>query len=796
MHKLDLTPDHPITLPLAADSRLCNTSYTNDQIWELNLGNTEPPVISLQTTFGLRAKICRIFPRFIIDDLVISDPSQFVHPVSIQSYHPNYISFSFSPFLGINVFQEYWVPDSQSVAGRTRVSNASSSPISLKMEWSELLVPAAEGKRMSVTEMGMGTILSGETGDLCPVFFISGGAIPGNGPYSSLVLTLDLPPYSEKLVRWVNAASMDVESSFEKAKWVNSQNWDAEFSRIRRTNAGKVEISCGEAEWNLPFNLAQLLADQLILGPTNLSPAPSFVLQRNPDQGYSLRQDGSDYNHLWNGQSPLDAYYLSNFLLPCSPELVRGMLDNFLATQLPEGDVDGKPGMAGQRSHLLATPLLANLAWKYYEYSADADYLKTIFPKLLANFHSWFKPLHDRDQDGFPEWDQPVQTGIEDFPLYSAAPVNTFSVDISTLECPDLASYLFSESTSLLSIAHLLGEQDSTARIMEMQGKLASMIESAWSEEDICYHYRDRDTHASHRGEVLGTRMGAGILELERSFDPPIRPVLRLESGRELTHPTQIFIHGIGINAVHRVEVITANRVHWQLGIGYVTSEYAYSSIERIEVNGIQPDARVEVGSADHLLLDESLLLPLWAGIPTDERARVLINLTIMNKKKFLSPYGVRPVVGINPLSGKPEDFPGTHLPLTAMLLEGLVRYGERRKAAEIFIRLMNNVVRSMKTDWSFYQSYHLETGKPSGAKNILSGLVPVNVFLNILGVKIFDPTRVEITDRNPFPLPVTLKYRGLTVIKQEKKSLIIFPDGQNVTVSNNQKHLITLDKL
>jgi hypothetical protein len=64
---------------------------------------------------------------------------------------------------------------------------------------------------------------------------------------------------------------------------------------------------------------------------------------------------------------------------------------------------------------------------------------------------------------------------------------------------------------------------------------------------------------------------------------------------------------------------------------------------------------------------------------------------------------------------------------------------------------------------------------------------------LYILGVKIINPSRVEITGSNPFPWPVTIKYRGLTVVHQEKKTLVIFSDGQNVTVDNNLPQVINI---
>ncbi len=63
-------------------------------------------------------------------------------------------------------------------------------------------------------------------------------------------------------------------------------------------------------------------------------PNSSFVLSRQPDQGYSLRGDGSDYNHLWNGQPTLEALYLSSLIATQC-----GAINQRLIEELP-----GNPG--------------------------------------------------------------------------------------------------------------------------------------------------------------------------------------------------------------------------------------------------------------------------------------------------------------------------------------------------------------------------------------------------------------------------------------------------------------------
>ena len=104
----------------------------------------------------------------------------------------------------------------------------------------------------------------------------------------------------------------------------------------------------------------------------------------------------------------------------------------------------------------------------------------------------------------------------------------------------------------------------------------------------------------------------------------------------------------------------------------------------------------------------------------------------------------------------------------------------------------MKPVVKTLKADMTLRQSYHSETGKALGAQNSLTGLIPIGAFLNILGVNIITNSKVEISGHNPFPWPVTIKFQGLTVLRNLKKTIIIFPDGQTGIIANDEHQIIS----
>ncbi|HNT23126.1 MAG TPA: hypothetical protein PKM21_02085 [Anaerolineales bacterium] len=801
MREWDLKANDPLSMVLAADARFGPTDYCNDQIWELKLGGGEPPALAVQTTFGLRARSLRIFPRFSEADTTLSDPDQFARPISVHSLYPNYARLSYAPFSDIDVENEFWVPNLPAIAGRMRLTNHSATPRSIGLEYTALLMPASNaGQRMSPAEIELTPVLTGKTGSLAPLFYVSEGAQPSSGPYTGLTISLDLQPGESRQVSWALSAGEDSQeqntAAFERGRSLAMRNWDALRARIELSNASMLEIHTGDPGWDTAFFLAQKVALGLFLHPLRGLDRPSFVSNRLPDQGYSMRGDGSDYNHLWNGQTPLEAHYLASLVLPSAPQLVQGILFNFLEQQAEDGTVDWKPGLGGQRGQLNAPPLLASLAWQIYLATGERAFLEQTFAGLLRFLQSWFRPEFDRDGDGIPEWSHAMQTGFDDHPLFAHWHEWSQGLDITTVESPDLCAYLYRECEALIDIARLLGQEQHVDDLQAKAAALQSAVDAAWNEKSACYQYWDRDAHVSTNRQELGTRQGPGEIRIAEEFSQPVRLLFKIRLSGEGQRAVQVFIHGSGSSGGHRIERLAAERMRrWpasdDTSIGCLTSERTYTSIEHIGLEGIQPEDQVFVYTAEHSLPDHTVLLPLWAGIPDAERARTLIKQTITSAKHFWGTYGLRSCFDPaskdkkNP-SPAAEACSGIYLPWNALVGAGLVRYGQRAKAAELLTRIMKAITQTLKRDQAFRRYYDDKTGYGQGEVNAAAGLAPLGLFLDVLGVRIISPHCVTISGSNPFPWPVTVKYRGLTVLRQKKKTMIIFPDGQNITVKND----------
>ncbi|MFC1921883.1 hypothetical protein ACFLY4_01225 [Chloroflexota bacterium] len=793
MREIMLSVVDPLRLTLAADARLSPTDYTNDQIWELTLYGGEPPAIALQTTYGLRATQMRLFPRFVEAHASITDPKEFPKPPTIRCFYPNYLEISYNPLDKLEVSGEYWTPQSNVIAGRTRITNTSSQNMQFHFEWVALLKPLQGDKRMAPQEIESVPVLVGMTADLSPVVFITGGAHGINSPYPALVHGLDLPPGRSRQFIWCQVALSTPEESFSLAREIAASNWDAELARIQLQNSGQIEIYTGNPDWDNAFALSQKSVFSLFIGKTTNFSHPSFVTTRNPDDGYSYRGDGSDYGSQWNGQTPIDSYYLSSLLLPSSPDLAAGLLYNFLNSHNEDGEIDWKPGPGGQLSNRLATPLLASIAWRIYQINEDKDFLQEIFPQLLDFLYTWFIPRHDRDKDGIPEWDHPIQAGFEDHPIFARWHPWAQGVDITTAESPSLCAFLYQECQVLIRIAKILNRTESVPVLEEHAENLRSAVEDSWNDQLNSYTYWDRDSHFPTDQVVLGEITGSGSIQINSDFTHPLRLVIRIKAGQETTRKPQIIIHGTSTSAHHRIEQIDADRILWFPGWGTASSQQTYKSLEQVDIQGLENDDSAVISSAGFSNQDITTLLPIWAKIPSTERVNSLVENTIMDSKRYWREYGL-PACPDSDQYSENSVCQAVYIPWCVLIGEGLISYGYRKEAGELVTRIMEVITASLKRDGCFRQYYNSETGQGFGDTNGLWGLAPVGLFLETLGVQLKSPWKVKLSGNNPFPWPVTVKYRGMTILRSLNKTQVVFPDGQTISVDDPEPRLVSME--
>ncbi len=792
MRDWSLTAGDPLYLTLAADSRLCKPDYVNDHIWEVALDSGEPAAISLQTTFGLRARSMRIFLRFTEGANVVTNPNAFINKPSLRRFYPNFLTLNFVPLENLSAATDFWVPESHALAGRITLTNKTNVTRQLKLEVCAQLAPL-DGQTLIATQHQSINILAGQTSGITPVIFMTGGPKPGPGPYPSLLLDLELGPGSTRTLAFASAALDTIPEAFELARKTTARAWEAEKTRIEMLQASEeLEIQTGDPDWDAALAFSQKAAHALFFNGNEHIPNSSFVQARHIDHGYSRKGDGTDYPPAWSGQTLLESYYIAS-ILQGAPHITRNLIVNFLATQNEDGEIDGKPGLAAQRGKLLAAPLLASLTWKYYQATHDEDFLLEVFSKLVKFFWSWFSPAHDRNRDGAPEWDHLLQTGFDDNPIFDVWHPWSQGLDISLVHSPALEAMLYREAQTLVKIANKLGNPaDETGLIQSQAEKIRESIAASWNPNQSFYAYRDRETGLVSTGKVIAKRKGDGNLRPKYESETPIRLLIEVQTKSPAAKRPEVQISEYFTKTKGETEIILGHQFQWRTGGLVATSQNTYKRIGRIEVTGLDEKDKINIHSIDTTGEDITLALPMWAQIPDQQKAHALIGRNILTAERFDRPFGLPSL----PASPDPEADTvsmSVHFPWNQLIGEGLLAHGFRAEATRLTAHMMNAVIQNLKQNRAFYQRYHAESGAGIGERNALQGFAPVGLFMQALGVTILSATRVKLEGKNLYPWPVTIKYKGMTIVRASEQTVVTFVNGESVIVKEESPCIVEM---
>ncbi len=792
MRDWSLRLGNPLHLTLAADARLCATDYSNDHIWEANLGDSdaERSFLGISTTFGARARSMRVFLRFAENGISLTDPNAFAAPPTLRRFYSNFLTLDFAPFESLQATLDLWTPQSNAVAGRVMVANKTSAERIVQLEVCAALSPL-DGQSMIPTQQQLVNILAGQSGGIAPVIFMTGGPKHGNGPYASLLLDLELGPGASRTISFAEAALDTVPAGFDLARKTAARAWQAELARIEALAAAQTyDIRTEDPEWDAALALSQKAAHGLIMSGGAL-PHRSFVQTRTPDYGFSNKGDGADYPPSWSGQFALDAYYLAN-VLRAAPQTAKDLTLNFLAVQNENGEVDGKPGIANQRGRFLSMPILASLAYAYYQAAQDLDFLREAFPKLVKFFWSWFSAAHDRNRDGVPEWDHPLQTGFEDNPLFDIWNPKAQGVDISFVHSPMLEATLYREARMLIRMGRKLGKPDEeTALIFAQAEKLKESLNASWNPSADFYAYRDAETQATPEAKILARRKGDGVTRPKFESDNPVRLIVEAQTEDPASRRPEVEIGEYFIKAKGALEVIGATQFQRREGGWIATTQTTFSRVGRIAVKGLGEGDSLIVRVADLSAEDLTLAIPLWAQALEEQRASALIGRNLMAAERFAKRFGLSALPGA--VKKATENIAAVNPEWNLLLAEGLLAYGFRAESARIVSRMMNAAVQNLKQNRAFYSRYHAEKGTGIGERNSVSGLAPIGLFMQTLGVTILSDTRVRLEGRNPFPFSTTIKYKGLTVVRGLEQTTIAFPNGENAIVKDEAPCIVEI---
>jgi hypothetical protein len=242
-----------------------------------------------------------------------------------------------------------------------------------------------------------------------------------------------------------------------------------------------------------------------------------------------------------------------------------------------------------------------------------------------------------------------------------------------------------------------------------------------------------------------------------------------------------------------QTEIIDSRNFSYSSSGAVATTEKVYTALGHFEFQGLNRRDRLSIQTVDLTGMDHTLLLPLWAGIPTEHEAHALVYRIILDADYFDHPFGIPALPRLFIREADPVSY-SVHLPWNQLIGEGLLTYGYRQEATRLTAHIMSAVIQNLKRSQAFYRTYHAETGAGLGERNALHGLAPLGLFLSALGVEIHSPTRVILRGENLFPWPVTVKYKGLTVTRLMGQTEVVFPNGQPVTVIDPADVVVSCD--
>lgn len=780
LHRWQLEGTVPYCLTLAADARLSATDYHDDQIWEVLPGSGESAALALQSRLGGRAGLLSLVPMWVHNGRPIYQSQAYAKPPYLTGFAPGYLRFQATLTSQLALQAEYWVMESHAIGIKFTLANAHVEPTEVQLDLIAFVgMNSKEQNLLTLPIDKVSTALSlGNIGSVQPVVVLEGGTVDG----SKLSRALSIGGRKKVEIRLVHAGLTKAPSSLALAqKWLK-EDWSTHFQRIETAAQAIPIIETGDADTDTTIAFAYRELMQAFLKPTASLPHPSPVATRSPGHGNNTADRG------WSGQSAPLSYLTGLAAASIAPEVAQGLIRNYLAVQQPDGWIDGKPGLGGQKQGTLCMPILARLAWGIFQYSEDSQFVKDVFPGLLKFFNRWLQPDLDKDGDGLPEWQNEQQTGYVFTPTFAAWQAWGGGADIRLMESPDLVAYLLSEAKSLKEMAFFLRDTTAEAALENSIKKLQESQQNLWNSELGRYAYRDRDTHiTTGRVDVIADARGSDELLPAEKLDLPNRVIVRVAGGVNLLPKMTLKLDGFDQNGQPVSETTTGDSFVWAGGRGVYTSQQVYSQLDRVIFEGLSRVYRVDVHTVDTTRLDITALLPLWAVDIPAEQATTLLSL-LTNPEHFWRVSGVS-MNSAQDANYDPSNANGSGgvWPFWLTLMgEALIEHGEMEKATELVQRMLATHVQVLKSQKQFSEFYHSDAPQGLGEAGHVMGIVPLHLLLRVLGVRVISSRKVWVGGQYCWDKTIRLQQHGVTFERSAEGTHIVFPSGYETHISGN----------
>lgn len=729
--------------------------------WTLRQTGGYQPALEIEADLKNTGEYIKVYPRFKEKNRTISDPKSFSTQPRIKDFSGTSIKLQYTPLEEIQVESLYWTPDADVLCGEFVLNNPGNKERRITLDLVYYLqIP--QGSAFSHLEYGGKDLLYGQTEDQHTICFVSGGPSPDTGSFPCLSSHLTLEPGSEIKLRWIIIQAVSKEAGLEILEKVILFSWKDEISRENITLQDQLIISTGVVDWDLALRYSQCQADNYL---TSLE-------TKSPD---SKSQE----------ISPLKGLLLSSALYPLKPIKIQKLLNCVFPPEFSNNSEHNKDN--SQVNKYPEYPFSGELIWQIQQDHDLGDQLISLLQSIESRISLWFEKEFDRDDDGIPEIDPSYFFKLwGDLYSHHIDPGKKIGPN-PHLETPGLSALLVNEINKLRDLSLLTSFTSSLSSSNETRDRLINHIKSSWEGASNIYQARDSDSHLLIDGQVLSEGLNIGFNTIGSTFSQPSRVGISLRSNITPPHmpDLKLMIHGRDQNGEYRIEGISPFQIHWDQMTGWAYSETIYSRLEYILIQGAD-EVMANVLLPGSTREDISLLFPLFGEIPDQELAEILINDTITKPDKFWSPFGIRSFL---------ESGQGAiHLPWNYLIIQGLINYGYKIIAADLFSRIMTAVGTNFRTNGNLSDRIDSTTGKGLGPQLNGEGLIPIRLFLQIAGIQITSHQELIIKDEYPFNFPLRLKYRGAEIVRNAKKSLISIPGNKTIHHKGSKEIRIILN--
>lgn len=789
MDPLSFEFSSPKAFILAARGSAASYSQDKDQVWELELSDHNIHPISLHTTYGLRAREMRLFPSLTINNKRVTGLRDYFTPPAVTRYLPDAFRVQSSPRKGLDVQWEGYLSDNETIVGTVMMSNNSPESISATLELAASLVPMRKGAPMHPDKDGINQIITGQSGDLYPAVFMTGGPNAVVSHFPALVVQVQLEPGQSRRLTWALVTKSSPEDSLSAARRISAFDWQAEVrKKALEQERLTLQIRTGNPDWDAAFFLSQVQAQVHCLNPENGSP-PVFLRSRLPDETISSGNGAP----LTDDLTILEAHHLLQALPTHDTGVLADILASFLNRCTEDGTLPSRLFTAIQNRPIRECPLLAELYLSVYEYDQDLSRLEKVFPYLCRYFDSWFRPDGNLDYNRPPVWDDPRQcqcgTGLFHYDIWEE---NGHGMDIRWAQSPALLSMLSGEAVALSQIAKLLKDRSLQKKFNEISKSLHDQIQATWSEKAQTFCYQDLESCQSPARELYFPGRVQPKMEINKVFLQPQRLQLHLTSSDENTRVCRLTINGTNPEGNPFQETIKNHQIRWVMGRAHITTAHRFQSIESLAIEGLKMGDRFLLETASFSQPDITCLLPLWSGDVTEDQCKILL-------ASLLDPEAENHSFGIPETWETEHDLPKalsieTNILWNTLIITGLMKAGHQEVAARYFTQIMTTILNGLRHFAGFFALYSIHSGLPTGPRNPLAGLIPVQLFLSLAGIRIFSPRKLAVWGRNPFPWPVEVHWQGLSIRREGSDTLVTFPDGSRYKKATEKPLVLTME--